>query len=365
LIYQLERSSIEGHQEYLFKHALVRDAAYETVLLKHRQIYHSQVAAWIEANAGERLEEHLALIASHYADAGQPDLAADWSLRAAERAAKQYSMQEAKALFEQSLNLIQADDLERRWRATLGHSEALGVLGDMENRHIDDQILLELALQMGNECRIAEAQYMIGSQAYLEGNNAAARHAYEKAFNAACAAGDLSLQAEILPMLVAILTAEGECQSAGQLVEQALEIAHQSGDANILARALTNLGLYYQAIGDVTRCVELMHQQIEITQQQGNRLGEAYGFFNLGYYYLSLGQFTKGYKLLQQALYAAKQMKDRRLVAYSYLNLGLAEWRLGQPADACQSIKDSLARLEQLGDRVGIVYGHYYLGLAS
>ena len=364
LIFHLERSSIAGYQEYLFKHALVRDAAYETVLLKHRRMYHSQVAGWIEVNAGERLEEHSALIASHYADGGQPDLAADWSLRAGERAAKQYSVQEAKALFEQSLNQIQTDDFERQWRATIGHSEVLGVLGDVEGRHADDQTLLKLAQQMRDDCRIAEAHYMIGSQAYREGNNTAARCAYEEALHVACAAGDLSLQAEILPMLVAILTAEGECQSAGELVEQALEIAHQSGDGNILARALTNLGLYYQAIGDVTRCVELMHQQIEITQQQGNRLGEAYGFFNLGYYYLSLGQFTKGYKLLQQALYAAKQMKDRRLVAYCYLNLGLAEWRLDRPADACQSIKDSLARLEQLGDRVGIVYGHYYLGLA-
>jgi predicted ATPase/class 3 adenylate cyclase len=364
LIFHLERSSIEGHQEYLFKHALVRDAAYETVLLKHRQIYHSQVAAWIEVNAGDRLEEHLTLIASHYADGGQPDLAGDWALRAGERAASQYSMKEAKDLFEKALSMIRRDDIERRWRGTLGHSEALGVLGYIEERHVDDNALLDLAHQLNDQSRIAEAYYMIGNQAYREGNNAAARRSYEEALHAACTAGDLSLQAEILPIQVVILTAEGEYQSAGELVEQALELAHQSGDANILARALTNLGLYYQAIGDVTRCVDLMHQQIEITQRQGNRLGEAYGLFNLGYNCLSLGQFENGHKLLQQALHAAQQMEALRLVAYCYLNLGLAEWRLGRHADACQSINDSLARLEQLGDRVGIAYGHYYLGLA-
>ena len=364
LIFRRESSSIEGHQEYLFKHALVRDAAYETVLLKHRRIFHSQVAAWIEANAGERLEEHLALIASHYADSGQPELSVDWALRAAERAAKQYSMHEAKNLFEQVLNLVEPDDFERRWRATIGHSEALGILGDVEGRHADDQTLLELAQQMGDDCRIAEAHYMIGSQAYREGNNAAARRAYEDALHAACAAGDLSLQAEILPIQVAILTAEGEFQSAGELAEQALEMAHQSGDANILARALNNLALYYQAIGNVTRAIDLMHQQVEITQQQGNRLGEAMGLSNLGYYYLTLGQFESGYNLLKRALHAAQSMEARTIVAYGLLNLGLAEWRLGRPADACQSINDSIARLEQLGDRVRIAYGRYYLGLA-
>jgi class 3 adenylate cyclase len=75
LVYQRERSTIAGNQEYVFKHALLHEAAYETVLLKHRHIYHRRVATWIEANAGERLEEHLALVAGHYADGGQPELA--------------------------------------------------------------------------------------------------------------------------------------------------------------------------------------------------------------------------------------------------------------------------------------------------
>ena len=364
LIFWHERSSIQGHQEYLFKHALVRDAAYETVLLKHRRIYHSQVAAWIEANSGERLEEHLALIASHYAAGGQTDLAAEWTLRAGERAVNQYSMQEARTLFEQSLNLIHPDDLDRLWRATIGHSEAMGILGELDARHADDQSLLALAQQMEDDCKIAEAHYMIGSQAYREGNHPGARRAYDEALHFAYAAEDLSLQAEILPIKVALLTSEGDFQSAGELAEQALDLAHQCGDANILARAMTNLALYYQAIGDVTRTMDLLHQQIEITQHQGNRFGETAGLSNLGYNYLSMGQFENGHNLLKRALNTAQSIEAHTFVAYGLLNLGLAEWRLGRPADACQSINEGLARLEQLGDRVGIAYGHYYLGLA-
>jgi predicted ATPase len=348
LIYQLERSSIEGHQEYLFKHALVRDAAYETVLLKHRQIYHSQVAAWIEVNAGERLEEHLTLIASHYADGGQPDLAGDWALRAGERAASQYSMKEAKDLFEKALSMIRPDDLERRWRGTLGHSEALGVLGYIEERHFDDNALLDLAHQLNDQRRIAEAHYMIGSQAYNEGNNAGARRALDDALHAARAAGDLMIQAEILPMQVVILTAEGAFQSAAAIVEHALDIAQQAHNPNILARAVTNFAMYYLAIGDVSRSIDLMHQQIEINQQQGNRLGEAIGLNNLGYNYLSIGQFEIGHSQLERALQLARGMEARRLTAYCLLNLGLAEWRLGKPEEACQIIDQSLARLEAL-----------------
>jgi predicted ATPase len=364
LVFHRERSTIAGNQEYLFKHALLRDAAYETVLLKHRRIYHSQVAVWIEANAGERLEEHLALVAGHYADGGQLDLAADWYTRSGERALSQCSMQEARHLFEQALKLIPPDDLPPRWRALLGHDEALGTLGELEERHADDSSLLALAQQLGDDSRLAVAYYRIGSQASIEGNNSASLHAFEQGLQAARRAGDLSMQAFILPMQVACLTTVGDLQSAAALVEQALEIAIQTGDKDILARALTNLALYYQAIGDITRSVQLMQQQVEINQQQGNRLGEAIGLVNLGYFYVSLGKFETGRGLLERALQAARSMGARSFEAYGLLNLGLAEWRLGQPQDACQTLELSLPILEALGDQRGLASRQFYLGLA-
>jgi predicted ATPase len=140
-------------------------------LLKHRRIYHSQVAAWIEANAGERLEEHLALVAGHYADGGQPDLAADWFTRAGERAASQGLPQEARNLFGQALKYIRPDDLLRLWRALLGRDEALGTLGEVAERQAADTALLELAGQLGDDSRLAIAYFHIGTQAHNEGNN--------------------------------------------------------------------------------------------------------------------------------------------------------------------------------------------------
>lgn len=364
LVFHRERSTIAGNQEYMFKHALVCEAAYETILLKHRRKYHSQVAAWIEANAGERLEEHLALVAGHYADGGQPDLAADWYIRAGERALSQCSMQAARVLFEQALALIRLDDLRRKWRATLGHNEAVGLLGDREERQADDAMLLDIAQQLGEVGLLAVAYHRIGGQAYVEGDTSTSLDALEQAFQAACRVDDLLMQAQILPMQVAIFTAEGDLKSAAALVEQALEIGNQTGDPEILARALTNLSPYYQAIGDVTHSIQLMQQQIEICQQQGNLLGEAFGMVNLGYYYLTLGQFESGRSLLVRAVHIAHNLGARSCEAYGLLNLGLAEWRLEQPQDACQNLEFSLPILEMLGDQRGLASRQFYLGLA-
>jgi len=364
LIFHRERSSIAGNEEFIFKHALLRDAAYESVLLKHRRDYHQQVAKWIEENAGDRLEEHLVMIAYHTMIGGKTDIAADWYCRAGERALNQCSMQEANNLFEKALALISDQDINRLWRATLGHDEAVGILGEIEARHADDDTLLRFAKQLEDEKKLAEAYYRVGSQANREGNNQAAMKAFNQALEIAERTDDQMMQALVLPMKVAILIKEGDLETAGTLVEKAQDLARQTENLNILARALNNIAPYYQAIGDISQSVTLMQETIDINQRQGNRLGESYGLINLGYFYLSLGHFKNAHRLLERALQIAQGLGAQFCVAYSMLNLGLAEWRLNRPQQACGVIESSKEILELLGDQRGLASRHFYLGLS-
>ncbi|MDF1520163.1 MAG: adenylate/guanylate cyclase domain-containing protein [Brevefilum sp.] len=364
LIYHRERSSLAGHQEYLFKHALLRDEAYETVLIKNRCRFHKQVAKWIEENSGDRLEEHLALIANHYLEAGQKDLAADWFIKAGERALKVCSVQEATLLFEKALNLISDQDLIRLWQATLGHDEAVGTLGELDARHADDVSLLNIAKLLEDDGRLAEAYYRIGSQAYREGNNREAARTLDHALEVAIRTKDLMLQAQILPLKISILSEEGDLKAAGSLVEHSMALARQTGDADVLARALNNLAPYYQAIGDISKSVQFYQEQIEINRQQGNHLGETYGLLNLGYSYLSFGHFELGRKLLERALKIAQRLGSKTCEAYSLLNLGLAEWRLGRSEEAIEVLESSRDFLVALEDQRGLAYRQFYIGLS-
>ena len=364
LIFKIERSSIAANQEYQFKHALLRDESYETVLLKHRRNYHKRVAVWIAENAGDRLEEHLILIANHYSESGEKALAADWFIKAGQRALVNNAMREAVELFGKALNLISEDDLSRMWKATLGHDEAVGALGEADARHADDEALLRLAKQLDNDKFLAEAYYRIGSQAYSEGKNQDALQAFDQALYFAVRANYLTLQAEILPLKIVVLTVVEALDAAGAEIDRALTLARQTGNANIYARALTNVALYYEVIGNISKSMHLMAQQIEINQQQGNLLGETFGLLNLGYFYLSLGRFKEGYDLLDRALKNAQRLGARNCEAYSLLNLGLAEWRLGRWREACKLLESSLGVLKTIGDQRGLASREFYLGLS-
>ena len=75
-------SSMAGEREFIFKHALVRDVAYESIPKRDRAMAHLQVAHWIEDTVGERRLEVVELLAHHYTEAQR---AAGWGRVEADR----------------------------------------------------------------------------------------------------------------------------------------------------------------------------------------------------------------------------------------------------------------------------------------
>ena len=111
-------------RSYRFKHALLQEAAYETVLLRRRVQLHATIAAHLERLQPERVED----IADHYVRARQPERAAPFLVAAGERAARAYATPEAIERLERALELLGEDAdaaLVRRALEALGEARQL------------------------------------------------------------------------------------------------------------------------------------------------------------------------------------------------------------------------------------------------
>jgi class 3 adenylate cyclase/predicted ATPase len=96
------------HASYLFKHALVQDAAYGTLLRIRRQELHARVAAALEQNFADLVERQPELLAHHLTAAGDTEPAVDQWLRAGQHAAKRSAHLEAIGHFESGLAALSA-----------------------------------------------------------------------------------------------------------------------------------------------------------------------------------------------------------------------------------------------------------------
>ncbi len=115
--------------EYIFKHQLTQEAAYNGLLRKDRRIYHRQVAEALERLYPERIEEQVGLLAHHWERAKEPEKAIGYLLRAGNQAHLAYANEEALAYFHRALALLDGSQLSesrKDWRL-----EALKGLGQI------------------------------------------------------------------------------------------------------------------------------------------------------------------------------------------------------------------------------------------
>ncbi len=107
LVHKMSFSTFSGASEYLFKHAILRDVTYETVLLKARKRYHNLVAAWLEKNSKERIDEFASIIAHHFESGEDWNNAVKWLVRSGKLAMDHSAYKEALSLFQRALKAPQ------------------------------------------------------------------------------------------------------------------------------------------------------------------------------------------------------------------------------------------------------------------
>jgi class 3 adenylate cyclase/predicted ATPase len=112
---------------YLFKHALVQDAAHASLLRSAREQLHAQIADALETNYPELMDSQPELFARHYAEAGLVEKSVEYWRRAGRRSAARSAMAEAVAQLRKGLEqLALLPDTAKRQRQELEFWSALG-----------------------------------------------------------------------------------------------------------------------------------------------------------------------------------------------------------------------------------------------
>ncbi|MEP1208110.1 MAG: AAA family ATPase [Rhizobiaceae bacterium] len=103
LLYQRGRPP---RARYVFKHALVMDAAYSSLLRRPRQQYHRQVAELLEAKFPDVVEAHPELLAHHFSEAGEVSRAVDYWQTAGQQAIERSASPEAISHLDNAIEQI-------------------------------------------------------------------------------------------------------------------------------------------------------------------------------------------------------------------------------------------------------------------
>ncbi len=319
-----EGSALAGEPELAFKHALIRDAAYEMLPKAVRAQKHFEVARFIEARAGERVEELVALLAEHYGRAAE--LGAELGLAAGDLAPYR-----AKAMF---------------------YLEAAGDAATAFYSNADAFSDYEAALEQADEdpdaiARLLEKQ---GDVALRLGRVDAAIDVWERALDHHGGREDLEHVAELHRKIGAGLAHKGERKQAIEHHQRGINLIKDGEPSLALVRLYEEAAWLYMQTGDNMLAIYAAEKALRLAERLGEvrAASRAHGIF--GRVFGRIGDTVKARENLERAVELARG-SDAQETVIALMALGHhLESSDGDYTAAAGSFREALALARQIGD---------------
>lgn len=366
LIFERSTSAFANTPEYFFKHVILREVTYETVLIRDRRVYHREAARWLIENGQDRVNEYAALIGEHYDRASDQEKAIQYFRRAGDQAARAFANKEAVAHYTRALDLLPEDALERRFALLKAREGVYDLLGAREAQHRD---IVGLQ-QMADSREGPRKQEWLAEVALRRANYAEATGDYPGAIEAARTAIEIGgsradVETEAMGYLHwgRALWRQGSYTAAAPNLENALALARTAGIAQVEADSLRSLGIVSWYLGDYEGAREHYRRALSIYHEIGDRLGESASLNNLGIVCRIQGDYegAKGY--YEQALQIKREIGDRLGEGNTLNNLGGLAENEGDYANARGYLQGALQIFQRIGDRQGVCGALSNLGI--
>jgi hypothetical protein len=371
LVTAAERSAIWvalTELRYLFKHALLRDAAYRMQVRARRQELHALAARCLEGLYAADLEPHYAELAYHAERANLAAEARHYYHLAGQTARGGFQNSQAVDYFSRALLLAPDDDFEMRYNLLLAREEVGDLLGDREAQRSDlealDGLVKEWALAapdpgpLARKAQLAErwaayfsntgdypqaiqwaqraltapapepaAKVVINARSTLtfalvrQGKLDEAIRQAETGLEQARKDSQRSGESRLLSLLGLIALEQRDPKKAGAFFNQGLEIVREINERRLESQILNNLGNLAGSEGDYAGAWEYYQSALLISKEIGNRIGQGFARLNLGWVAKMQADYDTAQTYIERALLIAREIGNRYLAAFAMLNL--------------------------------------------
>jgi tetratricopeptide (TPR) repeat protein len=402
----LERAEIafprqSGEDEYVFKHATVREVAYNTLLLRRRQSLHAATArAIIDLYP---VEDHVDVIAYHYEKTREHEAAAEWLERSADRAAAAFANDVAIERYGETRrrqDLVGAAPGARaRVDEKLGH--ILRVVGRYEEALKALDAAVEGYRESGNAESVRRVTAEIGRVHRAQGtadegiarikqvldadphsapsSGVAALYVvlarlyfnvgkYQEDFDAASRGAELAnLAADTRTLAEAEMVRGGalyylrRIQDALQAMEAAIPLAEEAGDLEVLSILLGNTSVIYRDAGELERSLEHQERSAHITDQTGDFANHAFALMCMGEITFLLGEWDRAETYLERSRALVGSLGPSWFSSHPVLQLGRIKMARGDFDAAAALIDEGLSIAAGGNSHQAIILGNIFL----
>jgi len=403
----LHQTNLFPDLEYRFRHVLTREVAYANLLKEQRRALHAQAVLAIERLYGDRLVSYLDDLAAHAVRGELWDKAVDYNRQLGMRALERAANPEAVSCFEEALRALARLPSTRATAETeIDLSSALRPallqLGRLDEVLAVSRRVEKLALELGDQQRLAQAYSYLINYHYLKGETALSIDYGTRCIATAEACGDTAIQAlarqymgqghhargeylqaerelkrnigisdpsgGVTPYvsscawLAFSLAERGEFDAAAAYAQDAQQAAQAGGHVYNQMIALTFAGLVAVRRGHVGRAVLPLQRSYEICRQRGLTVWHPVSCSLLGLALVRLGNEQEALRFLEASVGVSRQLGVKAYLAAWTANLAEGQLAAGQRAHALDTVQEALNLAREAGERGHEAYALWVLG---
>ncbi|MEO8937679.1 MAG: adenylate/guanylate cyclase domain-containing protein [Burkholderiaceae bacterium] len=324
LVYGRETTAFEGVGEYVFKHHVLHQVTYDSVLKRDKRERHERVAGWLVAQSGERVSEHLALVAHHYEKAGSKVEAARYFRLAAEDALKSYANAAALDHLGRALALTDQDDAEGRFVLLSSRVNVFASTGKRDEQRADAERLAVLAEHLGDDAKRACAAGELARIAFYTADYARAASEGARGVALAVAAGMPAVGVDAHSCWLNALRMMGHHADAAVQAESLAALALTLGDHEAHLRVMSGLGGIAVDRGQYSVALAHFERGLAIARERGDRAREGGALGSMGDVQRCLGNFQEAIDLGNAATRLYREIGFTTYEALTLLNIATA-----------------------------------------
>ena len=390
--------------EYIFKHALVQEVAYNSLLQKRRKDIHEKIGTTIESLYTDRLDEYYEVLAHHFSKSNNAEKAFNYLKLATKKTERRYAVDESKIYFDKAMMVL--DSLpetkinnQNRVSFILDHEQLFTNL--LKQMDYYDLLLKheEITKLLGNQSLLGTFYSKLGDMEYVFGS-------FDRAIETLKAAEKYCIDSENFEELAYVYVDLGWCyaskgdynkaltmsQHALQMTNKkfnlhyhvtayllasesymfkgnfdlaltktqtALKIAEDYSDYNLIARSYMQMSIIFALKCDTQRAVEYGERAVQVAPTAGIKLRCQYG---LAFALCWSESPESGIETMESVLKIMRNSNSRHSECWTLVILADAYIRIRELEKAEQRASEALELAENYGKRLAAGYSHRILG---
>jgi predicted ATPase len=358
----------EMHEIYRFDHSQVRAAIYDSLSRSRRRVLHNKVGKVIEEHYADKLDDIIYSLARHFYIGKNYRKALRYLLLSAERATKQFALEETSSYYRTALEVLAVldknkDNKDLMLDLVTKYGKFLFSQGRLNDALTYYQQALDLSEEMGRTSKKVKVLKEMGHAHKYLGNYEKAEGFFEKSVNLSSESvspqdiadvhrglgyvhwrsgefedaimhynmsitniekiGDENLKAVTFIELGNVYNNKGDQDMALDYYKKSVDILERLEDYVELPRALNNLGDLLLQKEDWDGAIEHLEKAIRASEISGAKLVRAWATFNVAEGYIHKGEFEKAERILEKSFKLCIELNEKLALHGVFKNYGI------------------------------------------